>query len=91
MSGRSADAGAGVTLIGKPDCHLCEDARAIVARVCDQAGVPWVECSILDDPALADEFAERIPVVLVDGRPFDFWRIDEARLRARLTEGATGA
>lgn len=79
-----------VTLIGKPDCHLCDDARAVVERVCAQTGVGWQERSILDDPALADEYWERIPVVLVDDRPFDFWRIDEARLQARLSEGLAG-
>ncbi len=73
-----------VTLVGKPGCHLCDEAREVVARTCTATGVAWDEVSILDDPALADEYAERIPVVLLDGRPFDFWRIDEARLHARL-------
>ncbi len=73
-----------VTLIGKPECHLCDEARAVVARVCASTGTAWDERSILDDPALADAYWERIPVVLVDGQPFDFWRIDEPRLSARL-------
>jgi hypothetical protein len=73
-----------VTLIGKPDCHLCADARAVVAEVCAETGDGWAELSIEDDPALYDEFWERIPVVLVDGRPHDFWRIDANRLRTAL-------
>ena len=74
-----------VTLVGKPDCHLCEAARQVVEAVCAETGTPWEERSILDDPALAAEYWEQIPVVLLDGERFDFWRIDEARLRARLT------
>jgi hypothetical protein len=54
--------------------------------VCSQTGTDWDEVSILDDPVLADEYWERIPVVLLDGKPFDFWRVDAARLRAALTE-----
>jgi len=77
-----------VTLIGRPQCHLCDDARAIVARACTQAGAQWTELSILDDPVLADQYWERIPVVLVDGKPFDFWRIDEQRLQSRLLDTA---
>lgn len=73
-----------VTLIGKPDCHLCDDARAVVAEVCAETGDEWAEVSIADDPALFDEYWERIPVVLVDGRPHDFWRIDANRLRTAL-------
>lgn len=74
-----------VTLIGKPDCHLCDDARAVVSAVCAQTGEQWQELSIADDPALYDEYWERIPVVLVDGRPHDFWRIDPSRLATALT------
>lgn len=73
-----------VTLVGKPGCHLCDDARAVVQAVCGTAGVDWVEVSILDDPALADRFAEQIPVVLVDGAVHGYWRIDADRLRAAL-------
>lgn len=73
-----------VTLVGKPDCHLCDDARAVIARVCDDVGVGWEERSILDDPALFDRYWDQIPVTLVDGRQHDYWRVDEARLRAAL-------
>lgn len=73
-----------VTLVGKPDCHLCDDARAVVAAVCAETGTPWEERSILDEPALADAYWEQVPVVLLDGAQVDFWRIDADRLRARL-------
>ena len=50
----------------------------------DDLGTPWEERSILDDPALFEQYAEQIPVVLVDGRQHTFWRVDEARLRSAL-------
>jgi aryl-alcohol dehydrogenase-like predicted oxidoreductase len=74
-----------VEIIGKPDCHLCADAEAVVAAVCAELGADYVVRSILDDPVLADRYWEQIPVVLVDGRQHDFWRVDPARLRAALT------
>jgi hypothetical protein len=70
--------------LGKPGCHLCDDARVVVARVCGELGVGWRELSILDDPGLEARYREQIPVTLVDGRQHDFWRVDEARLRAAL-------
>jgi glutaredoxin len=73
-----------ITLLGKPGCHLCDDARLVVARVADDLGTPWEERSILDDETLLEEYAEQIPVVLIDGRQHTFWRVDEARLRAAL-------
>jgi len=73
-----------VLLVGKPGCHLCDDARMVVAEVCASEGVGWAEVSILDDPVLADRYAEQIPVILVDGQMHDFWRVDAERLRAAL-------
>lgn len=74
-----------VTLYGKPGCHLCDDARAVVERVCADLGESYEEISILDDPALLERYGEEIPVTVVDGRQISFWRIDEQRLRAALT------
>ncbi len=71
-------------LVGKPGCHLCDDAREVVAGVCADLAIPWTEVSILDDPELADRYFEQIPVVLVDGVVHDFWRVDADRLRAAL-------
>jgi glutaredoxin len=73
-----------ITLIGKPGCHLCDDARAVVARVAEELGVGWTELDITRDESLAEQYWEQIPVTLVDGRRHDYWRVDEARLRAAL-------
>ena len=76
--------GSRVTLYSRPGCHLCADARAVIERVCAELGESYVEVSIDDDPALRERFGEEIPVTFVDGRQHDFWRVDEARLRAAL-------
>lgn len=73
-----------VTLYGRPGCHLCEDAREVIARVCADLGESFTEVDIDEDPALLERFAEEIPVTFVDGRQHDFWRVDEVRLRAAL-------
>jgi glutaredoxin len=78
-------ASARVTLYSKPGCHLCEDARAVIDRVCADLGEQYDEISVLDDPALLARYGEEIPVTLVDGRQHDFWRVDETRLRAALS------
>ncbi|MHA6762326.1 glutaredoxin family protein [Streptacidiphilus sp. PAMC 29251] len=73
-----------ITLIGKPDCHLCEDARAVVDRLAAELGFSVEELSINDDPELYRKYWEQIPVTLIDGRQHDFWRVDETRLRKAL-------
>ncbi|MCY7402666.1 MAG: glutaredoxin family protein [Nocardioides sp.] len=74
-----------VTLYTRPGCHLCDDARAVVARVCAELGETFAEVDITTDDDLQDRFGEEIPVTLVDGRQHDFWRVDETRLRTALT------
>jgi glutaredoxin len=73
-----------VTLYGRAGCHLCEQARAVVERVCGELGESFVEVDIDTDPALVQRFGEEIPVTFVDGRQHDFWRVDPDRLRAAL-------
>ncbi|QTX03612.1 glutaredoxin family protein [Agromyces archimandritae] len=81
-----------VTLIGKPGCHLCDDARAVVGEVVEEVragrrapSITVEERSIEDDAGLAAKYAEEIPVVLVDGRMHAYWRVDPERLRKALT------
>ncbi len=74
-----------VTVLGRRDCHLCELARLDVARIAAELGASWEYRDINDDPDLMAEYAEQVPVILVDGRQHDFWHVDEARLRAALS------
>ncbi len=76
-----------LTLIGKPDCHLCDVAREIVETVVAELpedAVEVEELSIADDPALYAQWWEKIPVVLIDGSLHGHWRVSPERLRAAL-------
>jgi hypothetical protein len=82
-----------LTLIGKPGCHLCDDARdvvsAVLAELAASASDPVVvfeEKSILDDAALHERFVEEIPVVLINGAVHNYWRIDPVRLKTAILE-----
>lgn len=83
-----------LTLISKPDCHLCDVAREIVdAVVADlpEDEVQIEELSILDDPELHSRWWEKIPVVLIDGELHAHWRLSADRLRTALTTAASTA
>ncbi|NQX26230.1 glutaredoxin family protein [Microbacteriaceae bacterium VKM Ac-2854] len=82
-----------LTLVGKPGCHLCDDAREVIETVLAELegleGAPAVslsEVSILDDAALHEKYVEEIPVLLIDGKVHNYWRIDPTRLRRALLE-----
>jgi glutaredoxin len=74
-----------VTLVTTVDCHLCDDARMVVEQVLATfPGVFLTERSIVEDRDLREEFAEDVPVVIVDGRVHSTWFVDADRLRRRL-------
>jgi glutaredoxin len=58
-----------VTLYGRPDCHLCDEARDEIAALAAQDhAIELRELDIEADEALLRAYLERIPVVEVDGR-----------------------
>jgi glutaredoxin len=87
-----------LTLIGKPGCHLCEDAEAAVDRVLGSfvpnhpsVVVSLIQKNILEDGELAARYSEEIPVLLINGKVHNYWRIDENRFSNALTELAAQA
>jgi glutaredoxin len=76
-----------LTLIGKPGCHLCDDAEAVVLEVMSEFAdsVSLTKQNILDDDALFARYSEEIPVLLIDGKVHNYWRIDPERLRSALS------
>ena len=79
-----ASAGARVVLYSRVGCHLCDDARAVVAAVCGPRGEPVTEVDVDTDPELVRAHGDRVPVVTVDQVVVDFYQVDPVRLAARL-------
>nr|WP_246210970.1 glutaredoxin family protein [Phytoactinopolyspora alkaliphila] len=75
-------------MLSRPGCHLCDEAREVVARVCADLDVRWEERNIDDDADLQRKYGDQIPVTFVDGAQHDFWRVDEARLRRALQDAS---
>jgi len=73
-----------ITLYGRPGCHLCDDALAVLERIRADAPFRLETMNIEDDDALLRAYLERIPVVAVDGEEVYDYYVDEADLRARL-------
>ena len=69
-------------------CHLCDDARSVVARACRDAGVGWREVDVDAEPALREQYGDMVPVVAVDGRIVGYLRLDPQRLRSALRSRA---
>ena len=86
-----------LTLIGKSGCHLCDEARVTVNAVvgafrAEYTGVArhiqvnLVEHDILVDEDLWNKYSEEVPVLLINGKVHNYWRIDPERLSGALDE-----
>jgi hypothetical protein len=74
-----------VVLYGRPDCHLCDEARR---RLLDlRAGgldFELVEVDIETDDRLLRRYLERIPVIEAGGEVVSELHLDADGLRSRL-------
>jgi glutaredoxin len=74
-----------LSLYGRPGCHLCDEARAVLEPLAAELGFTIDEVDIESDDELLKLYLERIPVAFLDGEHlFDFFA-DEAEIRRRLT------
>lgn len=73
-----------ITLLSRPGCHLCDDAREVIARVAAELGSGWQERDITGSADDMRHYGDMIPVIFIDGVQHDFWRVSEHRLRAAL-------
>jgi glutaredoxin len=74
-----------ITLLYRPGCHLCDEARSVITRVAADLGVPWEERDITRSDTDLRDYWDQIPVTLIDGVQHDFWHVSEQRLRAALS------
>ena len=83
-----------LTLLTKPGCHLCEEAKKAIELVMfefsqENSGnvqIELFELNILEDEALKNLYSEEIPVLQINGATHAYWRIDSERLLLALNE-----
>ncbi len=73
-----------VEIYSKPDCHLCEEAKATLVKLQRRHGFQLREVNIAHDPALLAEYGARIPLIYVDGHLVCKYFVDEAAVVKKL-------
>ena len=68
-----------VTVISRTGCHLCEIAIDKINLVKDQFKFD-LEIKLINDlPELEQEYGEQVPVIMIDNKIHDYWRVDIER------------
>ena len=73
-----------VELITRVGCHLCDEARDVIASVCEYHAISWQTTDVDTDPELAARYSDHVPVVLVDGVVVSYWFVDADQLISAL-------
>jgi len=80
-----------VSIYSKPDCHLCEIAKAQLVALQRRYGFQLTEVDISRDENLLAEFGTRIPLIWINGKLVGKYHVDEAALVEELHRGAQPA
>ncbi len=73
-----------VELFSKDECHLCEQAKAVLEKVRGDIPFTLKEIKISPGDAEFESYKESVPVVLINHEPAFRYTIDEETLRRRL-------
>jgi glutaredoxin len=73
-----------VTLITRAGCHLCEEAEQLLRQLAGELGFGYREVDVDASAVLQNEFSDRVPVILIDGKEHGYWRVEEPRFRKAL-------
>ena len=56
-----------VVIYSKPECHLCDEAKAAIQAAGCDGEYALEEINIETDPVLLDRYRVHIPVITIDG------------------------
>lgn len=73
-----------VTLYTRAGCHLCEDARRVLAEARRRTDFTYEEKDIDSDAGLLRLYHEQVPVIAIDGRRAFRFRVDLNRFLREL-------
>jgi glutaredoxin len=75
-----------VTLYTRPGCHLCDEAKSLIAPLLAQFGARLLEINIDADPELHERYNLDVPVIFLAGRKIAKHRLDPTQFKRQLLE-----
>jgi len=71
-------------MYGRAECCLCDEMWAVVQTVGREVGASLRKLDVDEEPALAEAYGDRVPVLCIDGEPAFVHRVSARALRTRL-------
>ena len=73
-----------VEIFTRPDCHLCDDAKAVIERVKQRFPFDLKITNIEEDSALEAAYGSEIPVITINGNKAFKYRVDETEFARKV-------
>jgi glutaredoxin len=73
-----------VTVYSRHGCHLCELAIETLSTLDKELNFQIHVIYIEDNNELIDLYSDQIPVIHIDGKHHDFYKVDVERFRSSL-------
>jgi len=77
-----------VTLYTRPGCHLCDEAKVVMAPLLAEFGARLREVNIDEDAVLRERYDYDVPVIFLGARRVAKHRVVVERFRRQLEEAA---
>lgn len=75
-----------VSIYSRANCHLCEQALDVLEQISVEIPFTITKIFIDGDSELEKKYGEQVPVILINGKPHDFFRVDPKRFKAAIAE-----
>jgi glutaredoxin len=75
-----------VTIYSRATCHLCDVALETLTSLQSQYEFSIEKIYIDGDADLTARYGEQVPVILINGKNHDFFRVDPERFTAAITQ-----
>tara|TARA_B110000503_G_scaffold23921_1_gene37508 strand:- start:1425 stop:1664 length:240 start_codon:yes stop_codon:yes gene_type:complete len=75
-----------VSIYSRANCHLCEQALEVLEQIVVEIPFAITKILIDGDKELEEKYGEQVPVILINGEPHDFFRVNPKRFKAALAE-----
>ena len=75
-----------VSIYSRSNCHLCEVALAVLEEIRIELDFQITKILIDGKPELEEKYGEQVPVILINGQPHDFFRVDPERFRLAISK-----
>jgi glutaredoxin len=75
-----------VTIYSRSGCHLCEVAHQTLEGLQRQADFSITQVLIDGNSELIEKYGEQVPVIHIDGKPHDYFRVDPERFLAAINQ-----